>query len=88
MSKPPREPAYLLSQIFERTAGVSSIAIVRFGSLADMAMRPQDVRFTPNSGHRLDAKISRARPKETDELVWYDAGTTCAQTRLANQLET
>ena len=28
---------------------------VRYGSKADIGVRPRDVRFTPNSGHRLSA---------------------------------
>ena len=34
---------------------------VRFGSKADIAAFPRDVRFTPESGHRSEArKIGRA----------------------------
>ena len=32
-------------------------ANVRFGSLADMAARPHDVGFTPESGHRAGVRL-------------------------------
>ena len=30
------------------------VAHVRFGSIADMATNPRDVRFTPDNGHPVD----------------------------------
>jgi hypothetical protein len=36
---------------------------VRYGSKADMAASPTNVRFTPNSGHRLENRSSHRRTK-------------------------
>jgi hypothetical protein len=39
-----------------------STADVRYGSKADISEKPADVRFTPNSGHRLSAPDVRFVP--------------------------
>jgi len=45
------EQYHILDRELCREPPFGQVANVRFGSLADIRVRPRDVRFTPNSGH-------------------------------------